>query len=102
MPVEQLLGFCNAACDVWACGCILFAFMTCEVLVPDVLPGDCICTKDFLRSEHFDTRLVEAVQDYGRDADVCILLRMLCTLDWSLHPLADDALLFMYSDRCIG
>ena len=40
MSVEQLLGFCNSGCDVWACGCILFEFMTCEMLVPDVLPGD--------------------------------------------------------------
>jgi len=91
MSVEQLLGFCNSGCDVWACGCILFEFMTCEMLVPDVLPGDFNCVIDFIRSEHFDAKLIEAVQDYGRDADVCILLRMLCTLDWSLGPSAEDS-----------
>ena len=32
---------------------------------------------------------------------LCILMRMLCTLDWSLRPSAEDALLFMYPDRFV-
>ena len=27
MPPEQLMGYCNEACDVWACGCILYEFL---------------------------------------------------------------------------
>ena len=92
MPVEQLLGFCNGACDVWACGCILFELLTCDYLVPNSASYENTAVLDFLRGESFDARLDEAVLCYGPNADISVGLLKLLTLDWSSRPGAAESL----------
>ena len=94
MPVEQLLGFCNSASDVWASGCILFELLTCDILVPDSSSHENNAVLDFLRGECLDARLDEAVLCYGRRADVSVGILKLLTLDWSRRPGADESLFF--------
>ena len=81
MPVEQLLGVCNSASDVWASGCILFELLTCDFLVPASSSHENNTVLDFLRGECLDASLDEAVLGYGRNADISVGLLKLWTLD---------------------
>jgi len=97
MPVEQLLGFCNSACDVWAAGCILFELLTCEILVPDSASWDNSVVLEFLRGECLGAKLDEAVLCYSRKADISVGLLKLLTLDWCRRPGADESLFYFSS-----
>jgi len=81
MPVEQLLGFCNSACDVWACGCILFELLMRDILVPGSSSYDHNAVLGFLRGESLDAKLDDVVLCYGRNADISIVLLKFSTLD---------------------
>jgi len=97
MPVEQLLGFCNSACDVWAAGCILFELLTCEILVPDSASWDNSVVLEFLCGECLGAKLDEAVLCYGRKADISVGLLKVLTLDWCRRPGADESLFYFSS-----
>ena len=81
MSVEQLLGFCNSACDVWACGCILFELLTCDYLIPVFSKYETHVVLEFLRGQCFESKLAEAVLCYGRNSDISVgLLKLLTRL----------------------
>ena len=50
MSPEQLLGYCNESCDMWACGCVFAEMLLGEILVPQACWGDNAKALKHLRS----------------------------------------------------
>ena len=97
MSPEQLVGFCNESCDVWACGCILFEFL---------FPGQLLLrghgrTREqalkFLRSPAFEEEVMWVLGTQCMFAGVIseeLLWGLLCR-EWSTRLSAAGALRIM-------
>ena len=93
MSPEQLVGYCNEACDVWACGCVFYEMLT---------RGHCLMPKEcsvgfedahaFVRSERFDERLAVGVAMFGDAFEGVVLLCAMLALEWSNRCTAVEAL----------
>ena len=53
MSPEQLVGFCNVSCDMWACGCVFAEMILGEILVPQACWCDSAKALNFLRKAGF-------------------------------------------------
>merc|ERR1711953_1633309 len=50
MSPEQLMGFCNESCDMWACGCVFAEMLLGENLLPQDCWGERRRALNFVRS----------------------------------------------------
>ena len=92
MSPEQLLGYCNEYCDMWACGCVFAEMLLGEILVPQACWGDNSKALKHLRSGGVEAKLDLAFLRVVCEEGGAELLQQLFMFEWSSRLDAEDAL----------
>ena len=92
MSPEQLVGFCNVSCDMWACGCVFAEMILGEILVPQACWCDSERALKFLRKGGLSMKVDLAAQCVMDEQGAARVLQQMFMFEWSRRLDAKDAL----------